>query len=62
MAVKPWIGAMVCPSEYESVMLSSDPPAESLKLDWVFGYTKRADLTLLRCHRGNTYGLPALSA
>ena len=31
---------MVCPSEYDGVMLSSDPPAESLKLDWVFGYTK----------------------
>ena len=51
MAVKPWIGAMVCPSQYESVMLSSDPPAESLKLDWVFGYTKEG--------RSNAFALPS---
>ena len=51
MAVKPWIGAMVCPSEYHGVMLSSDPPAESLKLDWVFGYTKEG--------RSNAFALPS---
>ena len=63
MAVKPWIGAMVCPSEYDGVMLSSDPPAESLKLDWVFGYTKEGrSSTYLLCHQVNMYGLPALSA
>jgi hypothetical protein len=51
MAVKPWIGAMVCPSEFEGQYFSGERPEESLKLDWVFGYTKEG--------RSNTFALPS---
>ena len=51
MAVKPWIGAMVCPSEFEDAFLSVDPPSETLQLDWVFGYSKQG--------RSNTFALPS---
>ena len=51
MAVKPWIGAMVAPSEYEDAFIPTEKPSEELKLDWVFGYTKEG--------RNNAFELPS---
>eukprot|EP00945_MAST-04E_sp_MAST-4E-sp1_P001800 g1800.t1 len=51
MAVKPWIGAMVTPSEYEDAFIPTEQPSEELKLSWVFGYTKEG--------RNNAFELPS---
>ncbi len=56
MAVKPWIGAMVAPSEYEDAFISTEKPSEELKLDWVFGYTKEDEIMPLSCRLERSCG------
>ena len=52
MAVKPWIGAMVAPSEYaDGKIIPTEAPSASLALKWVFGYTKEG--------RNNIFQLPS---
>ena len=38
MAVKPWLGAMIAPTDYKEGKMETKPPKAALELDYVHGY------------------------